>query len=600
MAIQGTFEELGRPLREVTFVVVDLETTGAAATDSITEVGAVKIRGGEVLGEFQTLVHPGGAIAPFVTILTGITDAMVVTAPYIEAVLPAFLEFAQGAVLVAHNAPFDMGFLRSACERHGYSWPGFDVLDTARLARRVLTRDEVPDATLGTLARYFRAATAPIHRALADARATVDVLHGLLERVGSYGVHSLEELTIFSARVAPQQVVKRHLAEGLPSLPGVYMFQDASGKILYVGKARNLRSRVRTYFTAAESRTRITEMIGLATQVTPIVCATALEAEVRELRLIAEHKPAYNRRSRYPERALWLKLTVEPFPRLSMVREVRDDQTTYFGPFGSRRLAEQAMTALHEAFPIRQCTPRLSPRRPRSPCMLYEMGRCHGPCAGHESPADYSVHVEAARSAILGDVRPLVRHITARIELLAGQHRYEDAARHRDRLVAFVRTAARMQRIAALTRCPELVAARPAAGALPHGWTPTRDRPRSGATGRPPWEIIVVRHGRLAAAGVMPPDAIPGAFVGALLATAETIAPGPGPTPAATAEETECILGWLEAPGLRLVQIDGEWSLPVHGAAAVREWLEPATSGGSVLVPFDSQRLMRPIHRPAR
>jgi DNA polymerase-3 subunit epsilon len=596
--IQGTFEELGTPLREVTFVVVDLETTGAAATDSITEVGAVKVRGGEVLGEFQTLVNPRGPIAPFVAVLTGITDLMVAAAPRIEAVLPPFLEFTKGTVLVAHNAPFDVGFLRSACQRHDYAWPTFDVVDTARLARRVLTRDEVPDATLRTLARYFRATTEPVHRALADARATVDVLHGLIERLGSYGVHSLEELAIFSARVAPQQVAKRHLAEGLPTSPGVYLFKDARGEVLYVGKSRNLRSRVRTYFTASETRTRITEMIGLATQVTPIVCETALEAEVRELRLIAEHKPRYNRRSRFPERALWLKLTVEPFPRLSMVREVRDDATTYLGPFGSRRVAEQAMTALHEAFPIRQCTQRLSPQRLRSTCILYEMGRCNGPCEGHESVAEYSVHVGAARTAILGDVRPLVRHLTARIDLLAGQQRYEDAAIHRDRLAAFVRTAARMQRIAALSGCPQLVAARPVESGTRLG-----DRLGSspGAQRRSQdWEVMVVRHGRLAAAGLMAPDAVPSAFVDALIATAETVRPGPGPMPAATAEETECVLRWLEAQGTRLVQLDGEWSWPAHGAASVHDTLDPGSSGTSTLIPFERPRRLRPVHRPAR
>jgi DNA polymerase-3 subunit epsilon len=599
--IQGTFDELGTPLREVAFVVVDLETTGAAASDNITEVGAVMVRGGELLGEFQTLVHPGGPIAPLVAVLTGITDPMVAAAPRIEAVLPAFLEFARGSVLVAHNAPFDMGFLRSACERHGYTWPGFDVVDTARLARRVLTRDEVPDATLRTLARFFRSSTQPVHRALADARATVDVLHGLIERLGSYGVHSLEELAIFSARVAPAQVAKRYLAEGLPSLPGVYMFKDAQGEVLYVGKSRNLRTRVRTYFTASESRSRITEMIGLAAQVTPVVCATAVEAEVRELRLIAEHKPRYNRRSRFPERALWLKLTIEPFPRLSMVREVRNDATTYLGPFGSRRIAEQAMTALHEAFLIRQCTDRLSPHRLRSPCALFEMGRCKGPCEGHESVLEYSIHVDAARTAILRDVRPLVRHLAARIDLLAGQERYEDAARHRDRLAAFVRAAARMQRIAAVSSCAQLVAARPAdnGGAFTSGQAhgvPGRIGGGSSA-GRPRlqhWEVVVVRHGRLAASGVMPPEAIPSAFVDTLVATAETVRPGPGPTPAATAEETECILRWLDAPGTRLVQLDGEWSWPAYGAASVHDQLDSGSAAG-VRLPVDG-----PIGRPPR
>jgi DNA polymerase-3 subunit epsilon len=203
---QGTFDELGRPLRDVTFVVVDLETTGGSAhACDITEIGAVKVRGGEVLGEFQTLVNPAMSIPPFIAVLTGITDAMVAGAPKLDTVLPAFLEFSQGAVLVAHNAPFDLGFLRAGCEKLGLDWPSYEHLDTARLARRVLHRDEAPNCKLSTLAQLFRATTTPNHRALSDARATVDVLHGLIARLGNLGVHSLEELSTFSAQVSPAQ-----------------------------------------------------------------------------------------------------------------------------------------------------------------------------------------------------------------------------------------------------------------------------------------------------------------------------------------------------------------------------------------------------------
>src|SRR3954462_8422132 len=138
-----------RELRELTFVVVDLETTGGSpASCEITEIGAVKVRGGEVLGEMQTLVRPGASIPPFIAVLTGITDAMVASAPPLEAVLPTFLEFARGAVLVAHNAPFALGFLNAACARSGVAWPGAESVDTARLARRTLTRDEAPNCKL--------------------------------------------------------------------------------------------------------------------------------------------------------------------------------------------------------------------------------------------------------------------------------------------------------------------------------------------------------------------------------------------------------------------------------------------------------------------
>src|SRR5205807_1143976 len=158
---------------------------------------AVKVRGGEVIGEFATLVDPERGIPPAVVALTGITDMMVSAAPRMSAVLPAFLEFAAGSVLVAHNSGFDIGFLRAACERYGHPWPKPAVVCTVRLARRVLTRDEAPSCKLSALARFFRVDTQPTHRALDDARATVGVLHGLFERLGPLGVQSVEELVGF-------------------------------------------------------------------------------------------------------------------------------------------------------------------------------------------------------------------------------------------------------------------------------------------------------------------------------------------------------------------------------------------------------------------
>lgn len=552
--VQGSLEDLGTPLHDITFVVFDLETTGGApGQSSITEIGAVKLRGGDQLGEFATLVNPGEHIPAFITVLTGITDAMVAPAPRIETVLPSFLEFARGCVLVAHNAPFDMGFLRTACTQHGYPWRGFTTIDTADLARRALTRDEAPNRKLATLARLFRTGEEPCHRALADARATVGVLHGLFERVGAFGVDTLEELSSFAREPTPLQRRKRHLAWGIPREPGVYVFQDADERPLYVGKSNDLQSRVRSYFTGSETRARVREMLALAQRVVPVTCATALEAEVRELRLIAAHKPPYNRRSRFPERSIWLELTAEEFPRLAIARKVADEAATYLGPFGSRRTAEAARAALHEAVPLRQCTGRLDPGRGTA-CTLAAMGRCGAPCEARESHAEYAEHVRVAREAILGDVRPVARAMHERIATLSAQLRYEDAAVQRDRLLAFLRAVARTQRVRSLTACPEVVAARPA---FDGGW-----------------ELAVIRRGRLAAADVASSGGDPTTPLESLIAAAETVRPAPGPTPCATAAETERVLAWLESPGTRLLRIDGTWCTPIHGAEGARMRIE--------------------------
>ncbi|MEP6852038.1 MAG: DEDD exonuclease domain-containing protein [bacterium] len=580
--MQTTLDELDAPLHEETFVVVDLETTGGSAgSDMITEIGAVKVRGGEVLGEFQTLVDPQRGIAPFVSVLTGITDAMVIGAPRVEEALPAFLEFSRGTVLVAHNAPFDIGFLKAAAAATGHAWPGHAVVDTAVLARRLLNRDEVPNCKLSSLADFFRAGTTPDHRALHDARATVDVLHGLIARLGSYGVASLPELRAFTAQVSPAQRRKRHLADHLPPAPGVYIFRDARGEPLYVGTSRSLRTRVRQYFVASETRTRMGEMIGLAERVDGIECAHALEAQVRELRLIAAHKPRYNRRSKFPERSVWLKLTREAYPRLSVVREVRDDGASYLGPLRSQRQAEVVRDAIHDAVPLRQCTDKLSLNRIiRAACALAGMNRCPAPCEHRISSAEYRALAEMVAAAWHGDVAAIVAPLRDRLNRLSAQSRFEEAATVRDRIATVVRACARTQRIAALTAIAELVAARP--------------------DGDGGWELAVVRYGRLAAAGAAPRGVNPMPVIAALVETADAVDPGPGPLRAALAEETECVLRWLELDGTRLVSTTDGWACPAFGAGRLRAFCDAIADARSAATPFADRRHLPVVARPAR
>ena len=546
VALQASFDDLGTHLSQITFCVVDLETTGGAETDMITEIGAVKIRGGEVLGEFQTLVNPKAHIPPLIAVLTGITNQMVATAPGLRQVLPSFLAFAHGAVIVAHNAPFDVGFLRRACDAADYPFPRWPVVDTAALARQILLRDEVPNCRLATLARHFHTAIAPNHRALTDAQATVEVFHGLLERVGNLGVHTIEDLGEFTRRVSPQRRAKRTWAAGLPAAPGVYLFvaeHDEQRHILYVGKSRNIRARVRNYFTAAEKRARIDEMVRLATGVEAVPCVTQLQADVTELRLIGRHAPRYNRRSKFPERIQWIKITEEPFPRLSVVRVIRDDGATYFGPFSRRQSAEDVALAIYDGFPIRQCTPRLSVTTPISACALADMARCVAPCDGTISRDGYREVVEAVRTALSVDARPAVLGVQERLRRLVNQQRFEEAAIIRRRLETLTRTAVRFHRIRSLAGCAEIVAARKV----------DLD-----------WEIHVIRYGRLAGAGLATPREVPQAVAREVRATAETVPKPLDPLPAAGIEETERIADWLEQPGTRLIDITGDWMWPIH------------------------------------
>jgi DNA polymerase-3 subunit epsilon len=432
--VQTTLE-LGVPLSEVTFCVVDLETTGGSVVDdAITEIGAVKMRGGERLGSFQALVDPRRPIPPAVAHLTGIDDRMVSGRPPIEQVLPSFLEFVRGSVFVAHNAGFDFGFLNASCDRLDYAPLPGPPLCTARLARRVVWPD-VPNVRLATLARYFRTRATPSHRALDDAEACAEVLHGLLDLATRLGIRTIGELELALRARGRPNFGKIVLADHLPHAPGVYVFRDRGGRVLYVGKANDLRDRVRSYFYG-DDRKKVTNLLEEVRSVDGIRCAGELEALVVEARLIRRYEPTYNRRGTTWRRAAYVALdTGEAWPRLKIVRSAKPhDRRLVLGPFGTSAAATLAKEALEEVAPIRRCTTsmRLGTRFP--PCALGDIGRCLAPCDGRTGPERYGELVRWLASSLADSPDELLAALERRMRRLAEAERFEEAASVRDRL----------------------------------------------------------------------------------------------------------------------------------------------------------------------
>jgi DNA polymerase-3 subunit epsilon len=424
------------PLHEVSFVVVDLETTGGSPVDdAITEIGAVRFEGAERVGSFQTLVDPERPIPPAITHLTGISDRSVAGAPSLATVLPTFLEFARGAVIVAHNAAFDVGFLNANLLRLDYPTLPAPAVCTAKLARR-LVWPEVPNVRLRTLAGYFRTRVQPTHRALQDAEATGEVLQGLLDVGQHLGIHTLGELYhACSARGRPN-FAKISLAERLPRAPGVYVFRDRNEQILYVGKAKDLRARVKSYFYGDE-RKKVQDLVASVARIDTITTRGELEALVLESRLIARHLPRFNAHGKRWRRYVFLKLDPrEAWPRWKVSRSADpSDGAIYLGPFGSSGRATLAKEALEEAFPIRRCTRSMGRRTRFAPCALADMGRCLAPCDGRVGPEAYHALV-GAMLASLDVPQDLMRLLDARMTGLAQQERFEEAALARDRLRA--------------------------------------------------------------------------------------------------------------------------------------------------------------------
>lgn len=549
--MQASFAQMGTPLSGVAFVVVDLETTGGPpGAHAITEIGAVRVRGGVVESELSTLVNPGRAIPAQITLLTGITNAMVAGAPPVGEALAAFLAWArldgESTVLVAHNARFDVGHLRGAARALGLGWDEPTVLDTLGLARRAWSRAEVPDHKLGTLAALVGSPTRPTHRALDDARATVDVLHAALAVLAPLGVTHLEDLATAADPVPARRRAKSRLADGLPSSPGVYQFLSAAGQVLYVGSAADLRRRVRSYFTASERRSRVANMLDTTVQVRAIPTPTEIEARVRELRLIDELDPPVNRRSRSPRNRPWLRLVDGPRPRLVATTVLPLAQADgAIGPFPSRAALAQARRAVESALALRPWDdPDARAAGPAGAGTLDGDAAAAGPgdagaSAGAVTGATAGAPdgAGAVRLALSGRVDLVALPLLERISALAAVERFEEAGLWTARLRSLLLAACRAEKARPLLACPHLIAA--------------RRRPGGG------WELVAVRWGRLAGSAITPPGADPRPAVKALRATAEVVAPPSRVGAAAGVEETLLLADWALDAGARIVEVDG-------------------------------------------
>jgi len=547
--VQLSFEDLGTPLDSVTFCVLDLETTGGSAEDDrITEIGVVKVRGGEVLGTFQTLVDPGRAVPPHIVVLTGITDAMVLRAPRIESVLPTLLEFLGDSVIVGHNIRFDMSFLQAALRRDERPPLSNATIDTVGLARR-LVRDEVPNCKLGTLAERLRLPHRPSHRALDDAWATADLLHLLIERAGRLGVRGLDDLRSLPTLAGHAEAAKLRLTERLPRCPGVYLFRDGGGRVLYVGKATNLRARVRSYFSG-DDRRKTGALLRETERIDHKRCASELEARVLEIRLIHHLRPRYNREANRWESQVFVKLSLaERFPRLTVARVVKDDGALYFGPVASRAAATAAIEAVQTVVPLRRCSSRPGRGRRTGPCIPAQLGVSQCPCTGEVDPVAYAALVERAVEGLTRRPELLFEPLAERMERLAAEERYEEAAATRDRLAALSGTIARQRAFDRLRAADRLVvrhadgiAIEVRRGRLTRMWVPPDERERALL---PPGASI---RGREVEA--VPPD--PGG-------------PHDGPLPRELSDELRCIHRWLErhAGKLRVEHVEGEWAAPL-------------------------------------
>ena len=514
--LQLSLDAVGTPASGGHWVVVDLETTGLGAGAEITEIGAVRVRGGRVADEFSSLVRPLQPIPPFITSLTGITPAMVEDADPIGPVLERFIEWAglegeEAPVLVAHNASFDVGFLRRAARACQRPWPRVRVVDTLALARLALPRPLVRNHKLGTIASYFGTSTTPEHRARGDARATAEVLLGFVALLSSAGATDVEDLIALSDAAPSRRPATPDFVATLPTSPGVYHFVDAAGDTLYVGSASSLRSRVGSYYTRAEKRPKVQRMVSLACGVRTFPTSSVLEARIRELRDIATLAPPYNSASRRQASQHWV---VRDGHRALVTRAVSlEDLPRALGPFGTRAHATRAADAIRRA--------------------LDE--------AGASDVAAFIDEAVAATSLIVPTA------LTEAMTRLAAQGLFEPAARARDDLSAY------MAGVERSTMRPILAAPRIV-------WGTRRDAGQAG------WIVHVASYGRHVSSVVVPPQADPTPWIELATSTPPVETDGLA-AKAASWSESSLISAQLCEAGTRLI----EWNSPLP-------WAQPMVS----------------------
>ena len=344
LAWEGDAVSLASPLgadlllEDATYVVVDLETTGLRPGSSqICEIGAVRVAGFEIVDEFETLVDPRERLSPVVSSLTGLSDGMLRGAPPPAVAVQRFLAFAGDAVLVAHNARFDLSFLDRETERLTGSRLGNPVVDTVSLARR-LVGGRVPGASLAHLSHWVGTSVEPCHRALPDAQATAEVLLRLIGLAQERGARTVADLVALAATRTRRVYDKRHVVHGAPPRPGVYVWRDRNDMVLYVGRARDLRARLRSYFRSDRQRPAVEAALGAVERVEWTVYGSELEAALAELHLIRELRPPANARVARPDRYVWLRKRGDGV--------VCSTQPSPVGPLRSRRRAQMAARAL--------------------------------------------------------------------------------------------------------------------------------------------------------------------------------------------------------------------------------------------------------------
>ncbi|MCK9279049.1 MAG: exonuclease domain-containing protein [Melioribacteraceae bacterium] len=419
------------------FCVIDFETTGLSAINNrAIEIGIVKIKNGKIKDKFSSLINPGCRIPYFITNLTGISDDDVEDAPTFDMLIPEIDKLLHNSVVVAHNAPFDMSFLKEEYKRSSEDPPENQSICTVRLAKKLVP--EIKPKSLGNLTRSMKILHKSTHRALGDAHATAKLFLKFIDIYNEiYDSGTVKNLLDFqfpeSKRIIDNKILKKISDEKreIPKNSGVYLFKDAKGKILYIGKAKSLRSRVTGYFTSS-SNSKQKKITKRASTIEFLNTNSELSALILESELIKENKPTLNKLLKKYTNTYFIKITERPYSKVEIKTKFEMDGGDYYGPFSSRDSVIQLYELLNKNFMLRECNEKEFSKGKL--CFLYEVKKCIGPCLKTYSPEDYEAELEHLSDFLKGNEQTVLDRMLKKMKMFSENKKYEEAAKMRDEI----------------------------------------------------------------------------------------------------------------------------------------------------------------------
>jgi len=426
-----TSELPSTPLEEAEFSVLDVETTGLSARNNrVIEIGIVKIKRLKITDKFTKLINPGCDIPYFITQFTGISNSDVASSPSFTETAEEIENFIGNSTISGHNLSFDESFLRYEFIRNGYEPLSNLNVCTLKLARKVFP--SLKSKSLASVTHHLKVRNKDSHRALSDAEATANILIKLIKKLSKEdGVKTLQQLIEYQSSIVPSnQLIK--LPKGindtlysLPDSPGVYYFLNKKNEVIYVGKAKSLKHRVRSYFaTTAAGKPK--KIVKQATKIKTEITNSELTALLLEAESIKVINPKHNRQLKKYGNKYFIKLDKsKKYPKAEISNKFEFDGNDYFGLFISRRRAELVLNIVDKTFALRECNDKEYQKGKR--CFLADIERCTAPCTKNTDP-DYFEELEKVYEFLSGRNQSALDRMLNKMKEYSQKELYEKAA----------------------------------------------------------------------------------------------------------------------------------------------------------------------------